>query len=190
MVLYEDRYLVLSETELTIKNFYAPFSSKTVEYAEITNVYEEPLNFWSGKWRFGGPRRLPQWFHVDLYRPGKEKCIVVETSGTLDPVLTPEHHTQVLAILRHHVGGRFSAVVQEPNGVGPIGLAPLGHFPFRLRRWGSPCGLFGARLLCGKRGARRSVSLKLRTLQNDRLHLRLDVKGGNVHTSGLSSRKR
>jgi hypothetical protein len=105
MILYEDQYLVLDESALTIKQFYAPFSSKRVEYTDIVKVYEDPLNFWSGRWRFGGPRRLPQWFHVDWRRPGKEKCIVVETSGTLDPVLTPEHHEKVLAILRQHVGG-------------------------------------------------------------------------------------
>lgn len=103
MILYEDRYLVLDESSLTIKRFYAPIGEKRVRYADITSVYEEPLDFWSGRWRFGGPRRLPQWFHVDWHRPGKEKCIVVETTERLDPVLTPEHHEKVLAILRQHV---------------------------------------------------------------------------------------
>jgi hypothetical protein len=41
-------------------------------------------------------------------------------------------------------------VLQNSHGVGPIGLAPLGHFPFRLRRWGSPYGPVGAWLLRGE----------------------------------------
>ncbi|MGM0559342.1 MAG: hypothetical protein ACQEVA_23360 [Myxococcota bacterium] len=103
MILYEDRYLVLDESALTIKHFYAPMGSKRVAYEDIESVYEDELNFWSGKWRFGGPRRLPQWFHVDWYRPGKDTCIVVETTDYLDPVLTPENHEKVLAILQQHV---------------------------------------------------------------------------------------
>ena len=103
MILYEDRYLVLSESALTVKHFYFPVGAKRVPYEDITRVYEDELNFWTGKWRFGGPRKLPQWFHVDMHRPGKSQCIVVETTGMLDPVLTPENHDKVLAILRQHV---------------------------------------------------------------------------------------
>ena len=102
MVLYEDNYIVLSESALTIKHFYFPVGSKRIPYDEITAVREEELDFWSGKWRIWGARKLPQWFHLDWNRPGKERCIIVETSGMLDPVLTPDHHDKVLAILEQH----------------------------------------------------------------------------------------
>ncbi len=101
MVLYEDKYVVLDEHALTIKTYYFPAGSKRIEYADIKSVREEDLDFWSGKWRLWGTRMPPQWFHLDLNRPGKSKCIIIEMrSGWSQPVLTPEDHERVLEILR------------------------------------------------------------------------------------------
>lgn len=104
MPVYEDKYVVLDEHAITIKTYYFPWGSKRIPYDDIDQVREEELDFWSGKWRIWGTRKPPQWFHLDWNRPGKPKCIILETNtGWSKPVLTPESHEKVLSLLREKV---------------------------------------------------------------------------------------
>lgn len=105
MVLYEDPHIILDEVALTIKHYYFPVGSKRVPYETIRAVHDREMDFWTGKWRIWGFRVAPEWFHLDWNRPGKTRCLILDTEqGWLRPVITPESHQQVLAILRDKLG--------------------------------------------------------------------------------------
>lgn len=99
-ILYEDQHVVCDSDALTLKRYYFPFGSKRIPYAEIRRVDEEPMGWLTGKLRIWGMGPLPVWFHLDLDRPGKDRCIVLDLGGLVKAAITPDDHAAVLALLR------------------------------------------------------------------------------------------
>lgn len=99
-ILYEDSYLVCDDTALTIKEYYFPFGSRRIPYAQIRRVQELPLKPLEGKFRIWGMGLSPHWYHLDWKRPGKKRAIALDLGEWIQPVLTPESHDSVLSLLR------------------------------------------------------------------------------------------
>ncbi|MDC0745912.1 hypothetical protein [Polyangium mundeleinium] len=99
-VLYEDPHVVCDDDALTIKRYYFPVGSKRIPYSEIRRVDDTPMGWLTGKLRLWGMGPAPYWFHLDVERPGKERCIVIDRGGFVKIALTPADHEAVLTLLR------------------------------------------------------------------------------------------
>lgn len=99
-ILYEDRYLVCDDDALTIKDYFFPKGSKRIAYADIRDVSEKELTWLQGRLRIWGMDFEPYWYHLDTQRPLKSRGICLDTGSWLKPVLTPEHHDEVLLLLK------------------------------------------------------------------------------------------
>jgi len=102
--LYEDSYLVCDEDALTIHYYYFPIGSKRIPYQAIERFVQEPMNFWTGGGRLWGMGLSPDWFHLDLQRPSKSRCIILfEKDNWVRSVITPQDQDAVLGILQEKV---------------------------------------------------------------------------------------
>jgi len=101
-VLYEDQHVVCDHSALTIKQYYFPFGSKRIPYADIKKLEMVDLGWFTGKLRIWGMGLSPYWFHLDVDRPKKQKAIIIDSGEWLKSVLTPEHISQVHQILVQH----------------------------------------------------------------------------------------
>ncbi|MDC3958299.1 hypothetical protein [Polyangium jinanense] len=103
-VLYEDKHVVCDEDALTIKRYYFPLGKKRIPYADIRRVDEKRMGLLTGELRIWGMGLTPIWFHLDMARPGKDRCIVIDRGGFVKIALTPDDHETVLALLRERTG--------------------------------------------------------------------------------------
>ncbi|MDI1475814.1 hypothetical protein [Polyangium sp. y55x31] len=99
-VLYEDKHVVCDDDALTIKRYYFPLGSKRIPYDEIRRVDDTSMGWLTGKLRLWGMGPAPYWFHLDMERPGKDRCIVLDRGGVVKVALTPDDHEAVLSLLR------------------------------------------------------------------------------------------
>lgn len=102
-VLYEDSHLICDDVSITIKNYYFPMGSKRIPYARIQDIKERELGPLTGQYRVWGMGFDPHWYHFDAQRMKKNRQIVLRLKQLIHPVLTPEDHDAVLAILRERV---------------------------------------------------------------------------------------
>ena len=103
--LYEDKYVTLDEAQLTIRHYYFPLGGKkTIAYSSIKKVYEIEMNFFFEGLRLWGGGWHGQWMHLDLSRPSKKKCIIIEADGSISAGVTPANHDAVLNLLLQRVG--------------------------------------------------------------------------------------
>ncbi|MBE9116281.1 hypothetical protein IQ249_10270 [Lusitaniella coriacea LEGE 07157] len=99
-ILYEDQYLTCDEDAITIHWYYFPFGSKRIPYSKIRNIRREEMNFWTGsKGRIWGMGLTPEWFHCDIKRPGKDRCITIDDGEWVKSVITPDDCDRVFQIL-------------------------------------------------------------------------------------------
>ncbi len=103
-ILYEDEYIVCDDDAITIHWYYFPVGSKRLPYANIRNVREENMEFFTGAGRIWGMGLSPEWFHLDPKRPWKRQCIILDEGNWIKSVITPENHEAVLQILREKTG--------------------------------------------------------------------------------------
>lgn len=99
-ILYEDRYLVCDDEALTIKDYFFPKGSKRIPYADIRKVSELTMTALTGQWRIWGMGLSPYWYHYDALRPTKSRSICLDLGKIVKPILTPEHHDEVLLLLK------------------------------------------------------------------------------------------
>ncbi len=104
-VLYEDRYIVCDDDAITIKEYFFPMGSKRIAYADIKGVTEDSLTLLDGKLRVWGIGLKPKWYHLDWQRPSKTLEIVLDIGEPIKPVLTPEQHDLVMAVLKEKTRG-------------------------------------------------------------------------------------
>lgn len=102
-ILYEDRYLVCDDDAVTIKEYFFPFGSKRIAYAEIRKLEEQELTLLDGKLRFWGMGFEPKWYHIDWQRHTKSKSMVLDIGEWIKPALTPEDHEVVLTVLKEKI---------------------------------------------------------------------------------------
>lgn len=103
-ILYEDKHVVCDDDALTIKRYHFPLGSKRIPYADIRRVDDTPMGLLTGKLRIWGMGPAPVWFHLDMDRPGKARCILIDRGGFMKIALTPDDHETVLALLRERAG--------------------------------------------------------------------------------------
>ena len=99
-VIYEDKYLVCDDEAITIKIYYFPVGSKRIPYKSIRSIKERNLTMNAGKIRLWGMDFSPEWFHWDMERPQKSKCIVIDEGEWIKAAITPEDHRLVLELLQ------------------------------------------------------------------------------------------
>jgi len=77
-MLYEDNFVALDDSALTVKRYYFPFfTSKTVRFDQIQKVEFWPASVWHGRFRVMGFRDYETWFAWDASRPVREGVFVV-----------------------------------------------------------------------------------------------------------------
>ena len=101
-ILYEDSYLVCNDNAITIHWYYFPVGSKRIPYSKIKKIQEFPMDFWSGGARIWGMGLSPHWFHLDINRPWKKKCIIIDEGEWIKSVITPDDPEKVRQILQAH----------------------------------------------------------------------------------------
>lgn len=102
-VIYEDKYVICDDDAITIKLYYFPVGSKRIAYNSIRSIKERNLAINAGKIRLWGMDFAPEWFHWDLERPQKSKCIVIDEGEWIKAAITPENHQSVLNILQEKI---------------------------------------------------------------------------------------
>lgn len=105
--LYEDGTVRLDDESLTIKRYYFPVGlPKRVPYAAIRRVQVEPLTLTRGRWRLWGMDLAPWWFPLDLKRPAKERCVVLDVGRLVRPALTPDDVDAVARLIEERSSRR------------------------------------------------------------------------------------
>jgi len=104
-VLYEDKYLIIDDHALTIKNYFFPMGAKRIAFEQVKTVKAEPLTLLNGKFRLWGMGLEPKWFHFDLERMGKKHCLILDIGEFMKPAITPKSHDTVLEILQEKIKG-------------------------------------------------------------------------------------
>lgn len=100
-ILYNDKYLQISEDRIKFKAWCLPWGKKEVKIDHIKKISERKMGNFSGKHRISGTGNFLDWFHYDTERAKKDKAIVLETDFKIYKRLwlTPEKHAQALNIL-------------------------------------------------------------------------------------------
>lgn len=102
-VLYEDEYVTCDDDAITIHQYYFPFGSKRIPYSSIQKFEEMEMSLWDGGLRIWGMGLAPYWFHLDLQRPQKNRCIAIDFGELIKAIITPADHHTVFQILRQKV---------------------------------------------------------------------------------------
>jgi hypothetical protein len=104
MILYEDKYIVITNEFITIKAYYFPFAiSKTIPFSKIKRIDISEINSLTGKLKIWGMNYKMFWFHFDATRMFKNQCIVLDTGACIKPAITPDNMIQVFGILNDKI---------------------------------------------------------------------------------------
>jgi hypothetical protein len=98
---YDDGLIACSDDELVIRRYGLSLRPKRVPYAQIRAVEEIRLRSLR-RWRLPGTTDPRLWFNLDWGRRHKEQALVVDAGGRVKPVITPDDHERVVAVLREH----------------------------------------------------------------------------------------
>jgi hypothetical protein len=104
IVLYSDKLVVLTESELVFAHYYLPFvgGTKFVPLADIQSLTVEPPTLRNGKWRVHGAGTLKMWFPRDFRRPQRDRIFFATLKTQRIKIgFTVEDGARFEAILRH-----------------------------------------------------------------------------------------
>ncbi|TVR04657.1 MAG: hypothetical protein EA398_01480 [Deltaproteobacteria bacterium] len=100
-LLYEDPGLRVDHNGVLIRRYYFPLGlARRVQWRDIVAIRDEPLGVFRGQYRIWGMDLRPWWFPLDVARPFKSRCIVIDTGQRICAALTPEDHERTLGSLR------------------------------------------------------------------------------------------
>lgn len=117
MSTYSDRWISLSESELTIRGYYFPWGTKRIPYGQIRGVTRVTLGATNGRGRIWGTANPTVWLNLDPRRPGKHTGFLVDTGRKVRPLITPDDPEAVEAALRAHLA---DGVVSDESHRAPI----------------------------------------------------------------------
>jgi hypothetical protein len=101
---YDDGLIACSEDGLVIRKYDALLRPKRIRYKEIKAAEEFRLGRVRGRWRIwgSGDLHLRYWFNLDWHRPRKQVGLVLDLGKRMQPVITPDDPSQVVAALHEH----------------------------------------------------------------------------------------
>ena len=102
-ILYEDKFITITEAYLTIKKYYFPLgTSKTIFFNEMKKISIEDASKVNHTWGLS-THFLNNWFHFDSERKNRPKFISIEIKGArVRPSVTPTDVDKAFDALRHH----------------------------------------------------------------------------------------
>jgi hypothetical protein len=62
-------------------------------------VEEIELTLWTGKGRIWGSGDFKHWAHMDPARPHKQRALILDVGGWVQPVITPDDTEKVRSII-------------------------------------------------------------------------------------------
>jgi hypothetical protein len=99
-VLYRDRWISCTDSELVIRGYYFPFGiRKRIPYGAVRDVAAVDMGLLTGRGRIWGTASPRYWAHLDPRRPAKKTALVVDVGGVVKPFITPDDPARVLEIL-------------------------------------------------------------------------------------------
>lgn len=105
-ILYADRLVEISDEAILFRDYYFPFGTRRVAFADIERIQARPATLMTGKWRVWGTGDFVTWFPADWYRPSRDTVfLLIKKRGTLRIGFTVEDSAKVKAIL--HTKGLF-----------------------------------------------------------------------------------
>jgi hypothetical protein len=98
---YDDGSIVCGPDQLEIHSYYFPFGTKRVPYGEIRGLQRIDFKgLLSGKWRIWGTGNPRYWANLDMRRPKKKSCFVVDLGRKISPIVTPDNPDAFESVLR------------------------------------------------------------------------------------------
>lgn len=102
-ILYEDKYVTITECYILINKYYIPLmTSKTILFNEIKTIGIEDASKVNNSWGID-THHLNNWFQYDPDRKKKHKFISIEIKNSrIRPAITPEDVDKAFNALREH----------------------------------------------------------------------------------------
>jgi hypothetical protein len=102
--LYKDRYVELSDDQLSIRAYYVPWGTKHIPYSSIRSISRFEMTALRGKLRIWGSGTLTYWANLDPGRPKKDVGFVIDTGRRVKTLLTPDDADAVAELLTQRSG--------------------------------------------------------------------------------------
>jgi hypothetical protein len=99
-VLYHDRWIDCTETELRIRGYYFPWGTKRIAYSSIRGLRRVEMGPLTGRGRIWGTASPRYWASFDPARPRKSAALIVDLGKRTRPFVTPDDPDAVEAIIR------------------------------------------------------------------------------------------
>jgi len=99
---YDDGTVACTDEALIIRRYYFPPRAKRIPYSKIRQVRRVPLGSMGWRVKTWGSSDLIHWFNEDGHRSGKSDAFIIQLTGRIRPVITPDHPDEVTAELTAH----------------------------------------------------------------------------------------
>jgi len=99
---YEDRWITCTPEEIEIRGYYVPWGSKRIPYASIRSLRQVAIGALRGRARIWGTANPRYWAHLDPRRPSKERALILNVGGRVQPFITPDDPDAVEQVIREH----------------------------------------------------------------------------------------
>ena len=98
--IYSDRLVKVYENGIRFRNYYFPFGSRFVEFADILGLEKKSPTFLNGKWRIWGTTNFMVWFPLDWNRPRRNSIFLIRlTSQKIRIGFTVENTERFIEIM-------------------------------------------------------------------------------------------
>lgn len=99
--LYEDKYMTITNYDITLNCYYFPFcQKKVIPIKEIKDVELFDLKFGTGKYRVWGGTINWLWYPLDWRRIFKDKAIKLDLGKKIVPAISPETPEKAYNIIK------------------------------------------------------------------------------------------
>lgn len=100
-ILYEDKFVKITDNDLTIFWYYFPFgNNKIISLKDIKNIELEELTLLKGKYKLWGMNLNLIWFAMDFKRPKRHNFISIDTTKKIKPAFTSDKTEEIYNILK------------------------------------------------------------------------------------------
>jgi hypothetical protein len=101
-VLYHDRWIECTDTDVRVRGYYFPWGTKRFAYASIRALRRVDMGVLRGRARIWGTSNPRYWASFDPGRPGKKVGLIVDLGRRVRPFITPDDPGAVESIIRQH----------------------------------------------------------------------------------------